>query len=120
MINEKVSVIVSFQLEGMHCWPQAREVFPDVGFLSDPHRHMFHFKLAVKVNHDDRDVEFIRFKREVIRFLNSMYRKQEGYLDFESMSCEMIARQLFVEYNCDWVEVWEDGENGSRIEKSQA
>ena len=35
----------------------------DVSFLGYPHRHIFHFKVMIEVYHDDRDIEFIQFKR---------------------------------------------------------
>lgn len=115
----KTFVIITFQLEGIHNWPEAKEVFPDVNFLSDVHRHMFHFKLCKRVNHDDRDVEFIRWKRHVINNLREGFRNDElgTYLDFGRMSCEQIAKNLMEYYDCEWVEVFEDGENGARVEK---
>lgn len=113
----KTSVIVTFEMEGMHNFPSARELFPEVGFLADPHRHMFHFKLAKQVNHDDRDVEFIMFKRDVQDRLHFLHGDEEmRCLNFGAMSCEMIAKQLLRDLSCLWVEVWEDGENGARVE----
>jgi hypothetical protein len=113
----KISVVISLQLEGLHCWPEAKDVFPDVAFLSDLHRHMFHFKLYKKVYHDDRDVEFIRWKREVVSYLNSKYKADNvEYLNFGRMSCEQIGIELANQFDCYRVEVWEDGENGAIIE----
>jgi hypothetical protein len=40
----KYSIIVTFSIEGFHCWPDAKDVFPEVAFLSDRHRHMFGFR----------------------------------------------------------------------------
>lgn len=122
------SVIISFQLEGLHHWPEANDHFPDVGFLRYPHRHMFHFKLSKLVTHTDRDVEFIRWKRQVIKYLQTNYTVITGvqddsivrngnFLDFNRMSCEDIATELLNKFDCLWVEVWEDGENGARVEK---
>ena len=28
----KYSVFVTFAIEGFHCWPEAKDVFPEVGF----------------------------------------------------------------------------------------
>lgn len=112
----QISVIISFQLEGLHCWPEAKTVFPDVAFLSDPHRHMFHFKLEKLVTHTDRDIEFIRWKREVQKYLRLKYSDSET-LNFGRMSCEQIATELMELYDCISVEVFEDGENGARIIK---
>ena len=49
----KTNVIVTMAVEGLHNWPDARNVFPEVGFLSDMHRHMFHITLKKQVFHDD-------------------------------------------------------------------
>lgn len=128
MSNIQTSVIITFQLEGMHNWPEAKDIFPDVAFLSDMHRHMFHFKMSKRVFHDDRDVEFIRWKREVTTYLKHKYTdtvevqgdfmiQDAAYLNFGRMSCEQIAKELLEKFDCLFVEVWEDGENGARVEK---
>ena len=36
----KTNVIVKLQVEGLHHWPDAAKVFPEVGFLADIHRHI--------------------------------------------------------------------------------
>ena len=101
---------VTFQKEGIHCYPDAPK---GVEFLKHPHRHMFHFKVELEVFHDDRDVEFILFKRE----LENLY--QEGTLKLNHRSCEMmaddIADYILVNYpNRKLViTVSEDGENGA-------
>jgi hypothetical protein len=84
----------------------------DVSFLQYPHRHMFHFKVYLEVFHDDRDVEFIQFKR----WLENLYNK--GTLELDFKSCEMMADDLYKEISSKytdrkiWIEVSEDGENG--------
>jgi hypothetical protein len=123
----KVTVIVTMQIEGMHNFPAAKELFPEVGFLADSHRHQFHIKCSKEVTHTDRDVEFIMFKREVLQYLHEKYSiktKIEGLytggfnvLFFGPMSCEQIAEDIFTQFECEWVEVWEDMENGARVEK---
>ena len=55
-------IFVTFQKEGIHCYPDAPK---GVEFLKHPHRHMFHFRVDIEVFHDDRDIEFILFKREL-------------------------------------------------------
>ena len=113
---------VTFQKEGMHKYPAAL-TDPnlatgdeyDVSFLGYPHRHIFHFKVWIGVTHDDRDIEFIQFKR----WLLNLYKDATLSLDFKS--CEMMSGDLFdaisVKYpNREvWIEVSEDGENGSFI-----
>ena len=61
---------VTFKKEGIHKYPAALEDPNlatgdeyDVSFLGYPHRHIFHFKVEIEVFHDDRDIEFIQFKR---------------------------------------------------------
>lgn len=112
---------VTFRREGIHQYPAAATDPKlatgdeyDVSFLGYPHRHIFHFKVWIQVHHDDRDIEFIQFKR----WLESLY---EGTLELNHKSCEMIAGDLFAAINARypnrsvWIEVSEDGENGCFI-----
>jgi len=110
------NVIINLQVEGLHCWPAAKEVFPEVSFLSDPHRHMFHIQLKKRVMHNDRDVEFIIFKRDVLDYLYTKYYLDVQRIhDFGSRSCEMIATELYEKFDCEYVSVFEDGENGAEV-----
>ena len=112
----KKYIWVKFQKEGIHKYPAALEdpKLADVSFLGYPHRHMFHFRVEVEVFHDDRDIEFILFKRE----LESLYDEKTLELDYKS--CEMISDDLYNYVSNKypnremWIEVSEDGENGSR------
>jgi hypothetical protein len=81
---------VTFQREGIHCFPAASTdpKLADVAFLASPHRHIFHFRVAIDVFHDDRELEFIQFKR----WLESLYVNTVLQLDYKS--CEMIADDL--------------------------
>lgn len=112
MINKR-TIFTTFRKEGIHCYPNAPE---DVKFLRHPHRHEFYFKVTIDVFHNDRDLEFIRFKRE----LESLYNTDTLQLD--SKSCEMIAEELISyisrAYPGRWiaVEVSEDGESGATLE----
>jgi hypothetical protein len=110
---------VTFRKEGIHRYPAALTDPKlatgdeyDVSFLGHPHRHMFHFKVYLEVFHDDRDVEFIQFKR----WLENLYNQGTLALDFKS--CEMMADDLYGQISSKytdrkiWIEVSEDGENG--------
>lgn len=122
----KKMIWVSFQKEGIHKYPAAL-TDPnlatgdeyDVSFLGYPHRHIFHFKVAIEVFHDDRDIEFIQFKR----WLENLYKGAILALDFKS--CEMIAEELYSQINARypgravWIDVSEDGENGCHIQFEQ-
>ncbi len=110
-MNEQKFIFVTFQKEGIHCYPDAPA---GVEFLKHPHRHMFHFRVDIEVWHDDRDIEFILFKRE----LEALY-GESGTMDLNHKSCEMTADNL-AEYIQDAypgrdlkIEVSEDGENGA-------
>ena len=113
---------VTFRKEGIHKYPAAATDPTlatgdeyDVSFLGVPHRHIFHFRVWIDVFHNDRDVEFIQFKR----WLENLYRDSTLSLDFKS--CEMIADDLYTQINTKypdrsvWSEVAEDGENGALI-----
>ena len=111
---------VTFRKEGIHKYPAAIDdpklatgKWDDVSFLGYPHRHIFHFKVAIEVFHDDRDIEFIQFKR----WIENMYADGTMKLDFKS--CEMISDDLYVAITKKYpgrkieIDVSEDGENGS-------
>lgn len=106
------TIFVTFQKEGIHRYPDA----PDgVEFLKNPHRHIFHFRVDVDVFHNDRDIEFILFKRE----LEALY--SEATLQVDYKSCEMLAEDLIDYISKKYpgrkitVEVSEDGENGATL-----
>jgi hypothetical protein len=116
---------VTFQREGIHKYPAAA-TDPnlatgdeyDVSFLAYPHRHVFHFRVRINVEHNDRDIEFIQFKR----WLEGLYSSQQNILQLDSKSCEMIAEEL-IERTAERypgrdmvVEVSEDGENGAVLQ----
>ena len=110
-------VVVRLQVDGMHNFPAAREIFPEVGFLADRHRHIFHFEVKKEVFHDDRDVEFIMFKRDIQDYLKQMYYKPETRThEFGPKSCEMLAKEILNQFDCVSVSVWEDLENGAIVE----
>ena len=62
----KRMIWITFTKEGIHKYPAALEDPSlatgdeyDVSFLGYPHRHIFHFKVAISVTHNDRDIEFL-------------------------------------------------------------
>jgi hypothetical protein len=117
-MNTKTIVMVKLAVDGCHNFPKAAELFPEVDFLADRHRHMFHFTVACKVHHDDRDKEFIMLKRDVLDYIHSQYTHPgDRTCEFGAQSCEMLAREILERFDCEWVEVWEDQENGARVEK---
>ena len=120
--QSKRKIFVTFQKEGIHKYPAALTDPAlatgdeyDVSFLGYPHRHIFHFKVWIDVEHADREIEFIQFKR----WLEGLYAAGTLKLDFKS--CEMMSDDLYdmikQKYPSRevWIEVSEDGENGSFI-----
>jgi hypothetical protein len=115
-MTTKTYIIVKLQVDGMHNFPKAAELFPEVAFLADRHRHIFHFEIKKEVFHDDRDVEFVCFKRNVLNYLLNKYSDSHmRTLEFGSKSCEMLAREILESFDCKSVSVFEDGENGAEI-----
>ena len=129
-IKEKAErkIWVTFRREGIHCYPAAA-TDPnlatgdeyDVSFLATPHRHVFHFRVWIDVFHNDRDIEFIQFKRWLKNLYSSNERDNSSVLNLNFKSCEMIADDLYLQIaqkypnRAVWVEVSEDGENGCLI-----
>ena len=112
----KTNVIASLTVDGIHNWPDAKNVFPEVKFLSDTHRHIFHITAKKQVNHDDRDVEFIMFKRDISDYITAQYwREVIRVHDFKSKSCEMLAKELVKEFELEYCSVFEDNENGAEV-----
>jgi hypothetical protein len=137
---------VTFRLEGIHKYPAALTDPAlatgdeyDVSFLGYPHRHIFHFRVWIDVFHNDRDIEFIQFKRWLVS-LYTKARSSDGLRDrsvsdnqdrtglasaptlqLDFKSCEMIADDLYIQIadrypdRTVWIEVSEDGENGCVI-----
>lgn len=122
MSTAERKIWITFQKEGIHCYPAAATDPAlatgdeyDVSFLAAPHRHIFHFRVWIDVFHNDRDIEFIQFKR----WLQNLY--ADGTLELNYKSCEMIADDVYMQIairypdRAVWIEVSEDNENGCLI-----
>jgi len=122
----KRQIWVTWTREGIHRYPAAATDPTlatgdeyDVSFLAHPHRHIFHFRVAIDVFHNDRDIEFIQFKR----WLENLY--NQGTLALDYKSCEMIADDIYLQIAARYpgrdviIEVSEDGENGCAISYNQ-
>ena len=118
--KQDTNIWVTFAKEGIHKYPAALTDPKlatgdeyDVSFLGYPHRHIFHFKVEIQVFHDDRDIEFIQFKR----WLENLY--ATGTLQLDYKSCEMICDDLAEQINNKYpnrklnITVSEDNENGA-------
>jgi hypothetical protein len=116
------NIWVTFSKEGVHLYPAAMNdpalatgKWDDVSFLGYAHRHIFHFRVEISVTHNDRDIEFIQFKR----WLESLY--SDGTLELNHRSCEMIAEELAEIILNKYpkrelkISVAEDNENGANM-----
>jgi len=116
------SIWVTFAKEGVHMYPGADTDpklatgdWDDVSFLGIPHRHIFHFRVRIEVFHNDRDIEFIQFKR----WMERLY--AQDVIQLNHKSCEMIADDLYLEISTKYpgrfveISVAEDNENGCLI-----
>ncbi len=106
------SVYARTTFVGFHRWVEAPE---EVKYLRDYHRHVFHVRLgvAVPVGGMNRGVEFIQLKQKLDAYLREAYEGQQ----FEK-SCEMIGEDVCHHivtkgYCPTFIDVSEDGENGS-------
>jgi hypothetical protein len=128
MQNAQRSIWVTFNKEGIHRYPGADTDpklatggWDDVSFLGVPHRHIFHFRVRIEVFHNDRDIEFIQFKRWMERLYNGNSSSDFKVLNLDYKSCEMIADDLYQEISTKYpgrfveISVAEDNENGCSI-----
>lgn len=114
---------VKFTKEGVHRYPAAATDPTlatgdeyDVSFLGNPHFHYFYFVVTVEVFQNNRDIEFIQFRRWLERLYN------EGTLQMDFMSCEMLSEDLINKIKEKYpnryikVEIYEDNINGGILE----
>jgi len=100
-------IICRFQFEAFHNWPDAPV---EHAYLKTVHRHMFHVAAWKRVTHDNRDVEFIKLKRDMASYCLATFGSEAT-----TLSCEMMAKELLEQFDLDSCEVSEDGENGGRV-----
>jgi len=107
----RLRVFVRFRFEAWHCWPEAPE---EHAYLRARHRHEFHVEAHRDIYHMDREVEFIKMKREML----TACVEQAKDVSSETWSCERWCLWLLSKFpGVNYVEVSEDGENGSGLER---
>ena len=90
--HKKPRIKVHHSILGTHNWPSAEAVFPEVGFLKNEHHHDFHIWAECDVSHQDREIEFLLLRIEIMKILEDYpgkYIKKFGH-----RSCEMIAETI--------------------------
>lgn len=115
----KKSIIIRTEFSALHHYPT-----PPVGkeFLAHPHRHKFYVKVGIQVGHVNRDREFFEEIDRLETCLRSHMRQLIKKADMDhkvpEFSCESLAENLLIAIDYyDWVEIWEDNENGARVER---
>ncbi len=127
LVVAKRVVIAQIQVPGVHYWEGAPEA---VGFLRNPHRHVFTIRGEWVVDQPDREVEFFiaqSWLRTAVAY--EWPSKVSSLVPFGPMSCEMIATRIGELFDLmpqngfaqkprapSAVEVHEDDEDGSRVE----
>jgi len=115
-------IFIRTQFAHVHRWPNAPKhgslANLVIGFLSEPHRHMFHVRISVSVSGLDREIEFLDFKQYVDNYIESQINA-----GWHTASCEQMAASIamyLVNNNIPVasVEVSEDGENGAIVKRS--
>lgn len=111
-MNTTTLVYVTTSFVGYHRWTEAPA---EVTFLRYWHRHVFHVKLTVRVDHSDRDVEFFMLKRDVDAYLKTAFDGGRFAFSCEQIAEFIIAKMQSQRYEVHSCEVSEDGENGAVV-----
>jgi hypothetical protein len=101
---------IRFQFEAFHRWKDAPD---EVAFLRDRHRHLFHVRVEWSVSHAEREREFFIEQKKAQQAVERLRLEP----DAEEWSCETWAARIMEETGAWSVEVSEDGENGSRVQR---
>lgn len=117
MDTNMMYIFIKTQFEKLHKWENAPK---SEAFLRNLHRHIFHVKVTISVEDDDREIEYFALKKKVDQIIKNHI---TGTTDThkETMSCEQIAEiildvlELEYDNNEIQVEISEDNENGSIV-----
>jgi len=122
LVYKNIMIRTSFM--GTHNWPEASQFEGErINFLEYEHRHTFHIKASLSVNHSDREVEFFIFKDMINNIIEKLYpiAQHELVRRLGRKSCETIAEEIITELRHDFeknditIEVWEDNEVGALV-----
>lgn len=108
-----MTVWCTTEFESFHYWPMPP---PEHEFLGEPHRHIFKVKLEIEVSRSNRQIEFIKLKRELTAYC--INRLQQDYRTSSTLSCEQMCESILGWCNEEQhapvsITVSEDGENGA-------
>lgn len=100
-------IVVTFKFSAFHHWPDAPAPY---AYLASVHRHEFHVRAYRTVRHNNRDIEFIDFKEQMLNYCRGMTSDK-----VKTWSCEQWSEHLIKEFDLTMCEVMEDGENGALL-----
>lgn len=103
-----LSIVVRFSFEGFHRWPDAPQD-KEERYLVNVHRHMFYVEGIKDVSHEERDIEIIALRREMLQHCLTYF------VEPHTHSCETMARALLETYELRSCRVMEDNENGAEV-----
>lgn len=103
----KMFIIMRFQFEAIHCWPDAGISLS--AYLMHPHRHIFHVEAKKSVSHENRDIEFIEYGRIMKKWAEKLVCNMDW-------SCEKYAMEFIKQFDLVSCRVMEDNENGAEVE----
>lgn len=115
-----MQIVVKNQFEGYHLWKNAPE---EVAFLRNSHRHIFHVETQIRVQEDDRELEFFMVQHRINEILAKEMPTTPDKAEW-GLSCEMMAKIILTKLHALYPNrpmgclVSEDGENGAWVEMS--
>lgn len=115
---KRTTVFATTSFVGFHRWAGAPA---ERSYLRDRHRHLFGVRVEVRVDGDDRQVEFHDLLDELREVLVSLFDGYEpgGSSEMGTLSCEQIAHAVLNRMRASHpdisVRVDEDGECGSEV-----
>ena len=111
-----MQVVTKNYIEGLHYW---REAPPNLDYLRNKHRHIFHIICSWEVFDDNRQMEIIETQNMIDNYFKKYYNNKYNMCDFENMSCEQMCNELLEQYSnkgLKQVTVLEDGYGGAECQ----
>lgn len=84
----EISIYIGFSVVGCHRFPGAK-----LEALRTKHFHTFSVSIVLEEK-KSRQIEWIEFRDWVQEKLAEKYQRKDGLFDFETKSCESIAREI--------------------------
>ncbi len=66
----------------------------EVEFLKHEHHHDFNITVSCNVTHENRDLEWIKLRVELKKFIKTKYLIKDEIVRFGGMSCESIGKDI--------------------------